>query len=51
MGVKGGKGVLLTTHLNYVPRSKNVDLYIRNPNTSFVASYLTKLSTEVNFIF
>jgi hypothetical protein len=44
-GMKGCKGVLLTTHANYVPRSTDVDLYIRVPNTSFVASCLTNLST------
>jgi hypothetical protein len=41
-GVKGGKSVLLTTQPNYVPKSKNVNLYIRVPNTSFVMSCLTQ---------
>jgi hypothetical protein len=27
-GCKGDKGVLLTTQPNYVPRSKDVDLYV-----------------------
>jgi hypothetical protein len=47
--VKGGKGVLLTTRSKYVPMAKNVDLHIRDSNTSFAASCLTKLSTRVRF--
>jgi hypothetical protein len=44
--VKGSKGVLLNSHHNYMPRPKNVDVDIRVPNTSFVASCLTQtLST------
>jgi hypothetical protein len=48
-GAKGDKGILLTTHTTYAPRSKNMHLYICVFNTSFVASCMTKISAGAPF--
>lgn len=45
-GIKGRKVVLLTTHRNYLPRSRKVDLYTRVPSTHSRRHAWLKLKTE-----